>query len=54
MAEGAAACGADRVELYTEAYASGYEGGRENAVRPYVVAADVRENAVWMSMRATT
>ena len=32
--------GADRVELYTEAYASGYEGGRENAVRPYVVAAE--------------
>lgn len=40
MAEGAAACGADRVELYTEAYASGYEGGRENAVRPYAVAAE--------------
>ena len=40
MVEGAALCGADRVELYTEAYASGYESGRENAVAPYVAAAE--------------
>ncbi len=41
MAEGAAVCGADRVELYTEAYASGYATGRENAIFPYVSTAEV-------------
>lgn len=40
MAEGAAACGADRVELYTEGYASGYRNGRENAIRPYLETAE--------------
>lgn len=40
MVEGAKACGADRVELYTEAYASGYEADRERAIAPYVVAAE--------------
>lgn len=44
MVEGAKACGADRVELYTEAYASGYEADRERAIAPYVAAAEkVRE-----------
>lgn len=40
MAEGAAACGADRVELYTEGYASGYRNGKENAIRPYLETAE--------------
>lgn len=40
MAEGAAACGADRVELYTEAYASGYTAGREHAIAPYLKTAE--------------
>lgn len=40
MVEGAKACGADRVELYTEAYASGYEADRELAIAPYVAAAE--------------
>ncbi len=40
MAEGAAACGADRVELYTEAYASGYTAGREQAIAPYLKTAE--------------
>ena len=40
MAEGAAACGADRVELYTEAYASQYAAGRERAIGPYLRAAE--------------
>ncbi len=40
MAEGAAACGCDRVELYTEAYASGYQSGREAAIAPYIAAAE--------------
>ena len=40
MVEGAKACGADRVELYTEAYASGYKADREVAITPYIVAAE--------------
>lgn len=40
MVEGAKACGADRVELYTEAYASGYEADRERVIAPYVAAAE--------------
>ncbi len=40
MIEGAAATGTDRVELYTEAYASHYKNGeRDTAVKPYVDAA---------------
>lgn len=41
MVEGAKVCGADRVELYTEPYASGYLSDREAAVRPFVEAAEV-------------
>jgi len=41
MVEGAAACGADRVELYTEPYAAGYAADREGAVAPFVKAANV-------------
>lgn len=41
MAEGAAACGCDRVELYTEAYASCYHAGKETAVAPYLKTAEV-------------
>ena len=40
MAEGAALCGADRVELYTEAYAREYPDGPERAAAPYVAAAE--------------
>lgn len=36
MAEGAAKIGADRIELYTEPYASHYHKNREAAVQPYV------------------
>ncbi len=39
MIEGAARTGADRVELYTEAYARDYQAGRDAAVAPYVIAA---------------
>ena len=35
----AAETGCDRVELYTEAYASGYAAGREQAIAPYYAAA---------------
>ncbi len=37
---GAKACGADRVELYTESYARLYPEDRERAVAPYVAAAE--------------
>ena len=39
MVEGAKQCGADRVELYTEPYASGYAVNREDAIKPFVDAA---------------
>lgn len=39
MVEGAALCGADRVELYTESFAAGYERSAVEAVAPYVEAA---------------
>ena len=39
MIEYAARAGADRVELYTEPYASGYKKNREEAVAPFVEAA---------------
>ena len=37
--EGAKACGADRVELYTEPYASGYAANREAAIASFIAAA---------------
>ena len=40
MVEGAKDCGAQRVELYTEAYAAGYKADREAAIAPYVEAAE--------------
>ena len=39
MVEGAKACGADRVELYTEPYVSGYATNRDEAIKPFVEAA---------------
>lgn len=39
MVDGAAALGADRVELYTEPYAQGYAKDREAAIAPFVAAA---------------
>ncbi|MBO6168864.1 MAG: pyridoxine 5'-phosphate synthase [Bacteroidales bacterium] len=39
MVKGAAQCGADRVELYTEAYASRFARGPQAAVEPYLKAA---------------
>ena len=40
MIEGAAAIGTDRVELYTESYARGYQQDRGAAVAPFVAAAE--------------
>ncbi len=45
MARGAALCGADRVELYTEGYASAFSRGKEEAVAPYVRAAEAAREA---------
>ena len=40
MVAGAKACGADRVELYTAAYAEQYSAGEEKAIAPYLAAAE--------------
>lgn len=41
MVEGAAECGCDRVELYTEGYAAKYPINREKAIQPYIRAAEM-------------
>jgi len=43
MVEGAAKTGTDRIELYTEGYASHYHQNRETAIAPYVEAAKVAQ-----------
>ncbi|MFI3327723.1 MAG: pyridoxine 5'-phosphate synthase [Rikenellaceae bacterium] len=40
MVKGAKAVGADRVELYTEAYAANYAADRDSAIAPYIAAAE--------------
>ena len=44
MVEGALACGCDRIELYTEQYASGFPKNKEEAVKPFVAAAQTADN----------
>ncbi len=51
MVSGAKACGADRVELYTEAYAAGYHTDREKAIEPYITAAE-RAREVGLGLNA--
>ena len=41
MIEGAKNCGTDRVELYTEDYATGYSTDREKAIAPYLEVAKI-------------
>jgi pyridoxine 5-phosphate synthase len=41
MIDGAAKVGADRIELYTEAYAKNYFKNKELAIKPYIEAAEV-------------
>ncbi len=41
--EPAAKCGADRIELYTEAFASDYEKDKQAAIAPYILAANEAE-----------
>lgn len=45
MAEAAAACGCDRIELYTESYASMYAKDRESAIMPFVKTAEAARDA---------
>lgn len=45
MAVAAKACGADRVELYTEAYAAQYAAGPGKAIEPYLRAAMAARDA---------
>lgn len=45
MVEGAAKIGADRIELYTEPYASQYHLNRDHAVAPYIKAAETAHAA---------
>ena len=40
MAEGAALCGADRVELYTESYAKNFLTSQEEAIAPFIRTAE--------------
>ncbi len=51
MIEGAAAVGADRIELYTESYARHYTKDREASVNPYVESA-ARAHALNMGINA--
>lgn len=51
MIRQAAETGADRIELYTEAYASNYSQGRESAVKPFTEAALVA-NEVGLGINA--
>ena len=45
MVQYAAKTGADRIELYTEPYAANYAANREEAVAPYIVAAEAARKA---------
>lgn len=45
MVEGAAKTGTDRVELYTEGYATHFPNGKEQAIAPYIEAAKVAQQA---------
>jgi len=44
MVEGAAKTGTDRIELYTEGYASHYHQNKEQAIVPYIEAAKVAQD----------
>src|SRR5690606_22738722 len=41
MVQGAAQTGTDRIELYTEGYASAFEKGDKTAIEPYIAAANM-------------
>jgi pyridoxine 5-phosphate synthase len=43
MVEAAKTAGTDRIELYTEAYASGYHQDKARAIKPYIAAAKMAD-----------
>ena len=45
LVENAAKTGTDRVELYTEPFASQYESGKEKAIAPFIEAAQMAHEA---------
>lgn len=49
--EGAKATGADRIELYTESYASGYAKGNQNVIKPYTDCAEFA-NSIGLGVNA--
>lgn len=51
MIEAAQSTGTDRIELYTEAYATNYHQNREIAIKPYVKAAEIA-NKLGMGINA--
>ena len=51
MIEGAKATGTDRIELYTESYAAGYDENKENAIAPFIKAA-IRANELGIGINA--
>jgi len=51
MVEAAALTGTDRIELYTEAYAQHYAENKEEAIKPYVAAAEAA-NALGLGLNA--
>tara|TARA_B110000977_G_scaffold200723_1_gene292306 strand:+ start:1756 stop:2472 length:717 start_codon:yes stop_codon:yes gene_type:complete len=51
MIDGAAATGTDRIELYTEEYASSYASSPEDAIKPYIESA-IRANELGIGINA--
>ncbi|WP_339726560.1 pyridoxine 5'-phosphate synthase [Maribacter stanieri] len=51
MIDGAKAVGSDRIELYTESYATGYFLNKENAIKPFIEAAK-RANELGLGINA--
>jgi pyridoxine 5-phosphate synthase len=51
MVEGALATGTDRIELYTESYATHYHSNKEAAVAPFITAAE-RANQLGLGINA--
>lgn len=51
MIEGAKTVGTDRIELYTESYATDYEKNKEEAIRPFIEAAK-RANELGIGINA--
>lgn len=43
MVEAAKSTGTDRIELYTEAYASGFHHDKEKAIAPYIIASETAD-----------